>query len=713
MEAYKAVWEQLTSGKKLERDKGNIGLQRLMEALDPNDLTELINFVTVEATALATPQSVAEKRNCVPADYRQESQIIVEWEFHHAVLSAFKLLVMHPWSGDDFRNMVKQFCIKSLVHEEYRVRIAAGECLGALCNRDGAGIYIDTKDVILGGIKDNLERDALLSATTDVDEQVKESDFSVSASPRTNALLSDDRLSSQVEGHKYIFHDTAGWKNLETFMKCLQSVIDGCGSRFNNQINQQLLDLIFTALTHTNRFVRETGYQVCGSLVSCNTQVLDIEIHPETNEDSIYIFGRQLAEHLASGLADNWSQVRLAASQATRQFLVALDENSRADYMSLLLPRMCLNRYYVAEGVRIYSQDTWRRITGDHGKEMVEQHISSTVDFYISQSEADNHAVREAACACIAELGSKISKDCVRPYVSMLLDALKICFEDDSWPVRDAACIASGNFVRCFPDESKGYLPKLMPMFYENLQDNIPSVRSGAAQALASVAATYGEELSQEMVKVAEKALKAVDTQKANTDKYSGLEKGPATYSVVKKARDNDPAIHSDNTMYSCGSLAPKMGRGGVKDKGGCMNSTFRRPAEPWEQAEGCVHLLAELSGVAVLHQSVATLLPLIAQATANKDYTQHVVLLETVCKRLPEVSRNIGKRLFKPHLELFFDAIFYSLTCDNALTATAASQCLNHLSQFIGPNILRGRVEMYNPNFLSQLEANSTIAPM
>ena len=35
------------------------------------------------------------------------------------------------------------------------------------------------------------------------------------------------------------------------------------------------------------------------------------------------------------------------------------------------------------------------------------------VTFYISQTEADNHAVREAACACIAELGSKVSSvDC-------------------------------------------------------------------------------------------------------------------------------------------------------------------------------------------------------------------------------------------------------------------------------------------------------------
>ena len=31
------------------------------------------------------------------------------------------------------------------------------------------------------------------------------------------------------------------------------------------------------------------------------------------------------------------------------------------------------------------------------------------MEFYISQTKADNHAVREAACACIAELGTKVS----------------------------------------------------------------------------------------------------------------------------------------------------------------------------------------------------------------------------------------------------------------------------------------------------------------
>ena len=49
--------------------------------------------------------------------------------------------------------------------------------------------------------------------------------------------------------------------------------------------------------------------------------------------------------------------------------------------------------------------------------------------------------MREAACACIAELGSKMNKDCLRPYVPQLVSTLIDCFKDDSWPVRDCELI--------------------------------------------------------------------------------------------------------------------------------------------------------------------------------------------------------------------------------------------------------------------------------
>ena len=56
-----------------------------------------------------------------------------------------------------------------------------------------------------------------------------------------------------------------------------------------------------------------------------------------------------------------------------------------------------------------------------------------------------------------------------------------------------AACLACGNFITCFPDECSPYLNDLFSLFLANLEDSIPSVRQGAAVALASVVKAYGE----------------------------------------------------------------------------------------------------------------------------------------------------------------------------------------------------------------------------
>ena len=63
-----------------------------------------------------------------------------------------------------------------------------------------------------------------------------------------------------------------------------------------------------------------------------------------SEENAVYGHGDQFSVHLATGLADNWSQVRLAASVATRKFLLGLPEGVRQKFYPLLLPALCLNR---------------------------------------------------------------------------------------------------------------------------------------------------------------------------------------------------------------------------------------------------------------------------------------------------------------------------------------------------------------------------------
>jgi len=453
--------------------------------------------------------------------------------------------------------------------------------------------------------------------------------------------------------------------------------------------------------------VRETGFHVCTTLITvCGIEEklddnsMEIELGNKMDVDNPLIkFGTDIADHLAVGLADNWSQVRLSASTATRAFLISLSEDTRTQYYPKLLPRICLNRYYLAEGVRIYSQNTWKEIAGQRGKSLVEQYISNTTEYYIKSTQADNHAVREAACQCIAELANKIDRDILKPYVDVLLQTLIDCFRDDSWPVRDMACVAAGSFVKCFPDQSRHDFQILFDLFFANLTDPISSVRQGAAIALANSVKAFGVEAFKKIEEKIKQGFTDLKSQPVESEKYGSFQAGPVEYGVAKKIRDNDISLHENQIMYSCGSLAPKMNRGG---SGGCTDAKFRKKSEPWELADGCVHAIAELSKNRDFQCEVSNLLPFMSDACHYKHYAMHLQFLSTVCGRLVEIGLNIDKRNFKPHVEDFFDMIFYCLESENGIACSAAEECIKSLSSLLGPNILRGRVENYNLGFLN-----------
>ena len=73
-------------------------------------------------------------------------------------------------------------------------------------------------------------------------------------------------------------------------------------------------------------------------------------------------------------------------------------------------------------------------------------------------------------------------------HIKELLDALIACFKDESWPVRDAASLSSGDFVSQFPQKTNDQdLHELYHLWFEHLSDNIQSVREDTAFSLAKV----------------------------------------------------------------------------------------------------------------------------------------------------------------------------------------------------------------------------------
>jgi len=669
------ILKLIGSSSKLERDKG---------------IEKLSNSITIGD--VGTWSSVKKSLENIT----KETEI--SWEEKHGYLLAQKCLIVVTTieaPDSEFVSRLTEICLAWLTDTEVRVRVAAGECLGELCHQFGPPVYQACRGTVLMLVQTNLERK--------VDKENKSGAEEI----QETGKLMEKLTRNQSWEASSIFHDTAGWKNLETSLSCLQRMVEGLGILASQFINEELLQLIFICLTHTNRFVRETGFHVCTTFVSvCSLEENKAEDAMEVDADNlinydnpIVKYGDVLSDHLAQGLADNWSQVRLSASTAARAFLASLEEQIREKFYPKLLPRICLNRYYLAEGVRIYSQNTWKQIAGQRGKVLVEKYIDKTVEYYVQSTQADNHAVREAACQCIAELANKIDKTVLRPYVDKLLLTLIQCFKDDSWPVRDMACVAAGSFVKCFPEESRKDFVVLFDLFFTNLTDPISSVRQGAAIAIANSVKAFGKEALEKVEDKIREGLKNIKNQAVESEKYGSFHAGPAEFGVAKKIRDNDISLHENQTMYSCGSLAPKMNRGG---SGGCTDAKFRKKSEPWELADGCVHAVAELAKIKEYHADVSKMLPLVSDACHHKHYVMHLNFFSTVCGRLAEIGASIEKKYFKPYLEDFFDVIFYSLESESGLTASAAEECLKSLSKLLGPNILRGRVENYNQGFVS-----------
>ncbi|CAH8456364.1 unnamed protein product [Schistosoma haematobium] len=572
---------------------------------------------------------------------------------------------------------------------EFRVRIAAGQLMGSLCRHAGLSLFIRYLPTVIQGVVTNLERNT--------EAPVSEAELSLrelNLAKECSTNLSSSSLS--------IFHDTAGWKNLETWMKCVQEMVSNLPSKDFIKVDRTIiLELIFKAVQHVNRFVRETGYDVLSTMISHHLCYTESEA-----KEATYI---NVATQLAKGLSDNWSQVRMAASRAVRT-LFEVDPPSgytRDDIYPILLPAMCLNRYYVAEGVRIYSQDTWCRVTQGEGRKLLGQYLVPAVDYYIQQSDADNHAVREASCASMAEIVTKLDPNLLLPCVSKLLDALIVCFGDESWPVRDAACVALGSLISTFPNETRaaGYDNLMATQFLRNLSDSIPSVRDGAAKSIAAILKSVGDQnlfqhyINHIVEKIDGLSKQPKESHGAESCRVSG--KGPgASHVTVHSGDAAHDSRHTDQVMYSCGSLAPKLQKG--RKGGGCHNGLHQRASEPWEEADGAIRLIGQISDK-FPNRVTDDLIEQLLKGCEHRNYTHYPYFLETACDVIVQLCNHLEKPQFKKYMDAFLEVLATAVESKLPLAVNAASECLKSIGNRFGPTVLRGRIESHINAFVSE----------
>jgi len=670
--------------------------------------------------------------------------------------------------------VVLQTCQEHLEHSEPRVRTLVARTIGAharlttLIVKHGTEKFVDRDDHDFVKTLHEQVSQIYEVIQSSLVEQYKYKRADVGIPDTTNLTSSEAAKRTMVA-----LDDTTGWRALETSLHALASWLDGYSSLYwssaegssalcfcellielhtvnkDDVEEMSLLQMIEECCTkHINRHVRAAALQTMDQLVtSASTAALGgKKMAYQALYDSlpaVAFLRRAVVNVLVVTLADNWSQVRMAASVLCRSLLkTMLEEQDRqkaneveegssvyavlqTQVFPKLLPRMCLNRFYMAQGVKLYSQETWEMVFATQdgntslGADMVARHSGAVARYYAKMADADNHVVREAACQAIAELAQKIGSDeqyshLLEPHVPVLLQALIMCFFDESWPVRDEASLACGTFARAYPEVCRPELPSLMERWIEQLTDQIWSVREDAGIALGDAILAYGKPTLDTIV------------TKLN-ELIPSARKQPAESREQMLAKHNDPEVHTDNQLYSCGSLAPKLGRGSARATGGCSDCKMSRDRMPWEATDGCIYMVRELfklstgAGADLISDDLLkSIFSQLIDVCRVKHFPQADDLRATLFRQVPEMARAVGKLKWK---RLYLDtAGFLDLMIDtlqdrggetSQLAVHAAGSCATEMANLVGKGILVGRVlDELQQTFLQEYLASQSSLP-
>eukprot|EP01130_Rhizamoeba_saxonica_P008163 TRINITY_DN3297_c1_g1_i1.p1 TRINITY_DN3297_c1_g1~~TRINITY_DN3297_c1_g1_i1.p1 ORF type:complete len:644 (-),score=136.08 TRINITY_DN3297_c1_g1_i1:20-1951(-) len=614
----------------------------------------LASFVTSLNTAIEDGSISEDNREFLEWFHQilDEFPLKEDWESRLAVLEVSKV-ILEVDIGLLFIDKIIQNAKNLFDDPEARCRLGISEVLQNLSKVIGTEIWQQFEPFVEKSISDNYER---------------------------------ANYENPEEKQTVYMHDQEGWKSLETSFICMEGMMRGCGESFFPFLTAKWQDVIIRSLSHTNRFVREIGYKTIRTICEI------------TSAEQLQSTGPLFTSHLKLGLADNWSQVRYAASIATRSFMLCIPPENKEQYYADLLPRMCLNRYYGAEGVRLYSHETWRLVVGSEGKNLVAKYIDEFVEYYCEQADADNHSVREAACKVITELARHIDQMAVKKHISELLESLKYLLKDASWPVRDAACIASGEFIIYYPEESKEKLEIFYDLWFHHLSDNIWSVRETTALALGNVMRAYKEPAVDIICDKIRELLPKAKEQPHDSHILGDYENTTTFGVAAKKRRDNDIELHTGQTVHSCGSLAPRLKRGTDHEDHG-----FTHDEQPWEMSDGAIYLLREL---AILHPERAIeFLDTLAEISRLKGFFAHIhVLLQTIWRQLPKIAQCIGSEVMAGKIEQFIEPLFDSLSSGHRLLESQAGFAVDEMRSLLGDDFDKYLTEEYK-NMMVQNE--------
>jgi hypothetical protein len=432
--------------------------------------------------------------------------------------------------------------------------------------------------------------------------------------------------------------------------------------------------LIAQASVHINRHIRESAFDFIRILCSQKSRrVRDPDsvhdaaytvsgtICPVTEYPSRCVKGTDNASFsrclftcivaaLSKGMEDNWCQIRRAAVHAAKTFLLSdlyyrvssptgTSVNSKTpvstcstgdgsgegigikmegalteDCWSKLLPGLCMNRFYVADGVNTIAREIWHEIINKNGngREMVVEYLTEIIDHYIAMSQASNHMVSEAALLALSELLLRMPRESLLHYIPRITRNILECVHSDSWPVRDSATISSGSLVKCYPEETAEYLDVFLDSWTVSVSSAIWSVRENSSSAFGDALSSKNTEVRTLVLK---KILGHLNTNLMAAKKELAIGEKVAQFispDMLKFMAENEKRIlkmaikqqenKSEHKNLNESSIdgeeyrrGIRLGGKGLGSWGCCLDCMDPRSGSPWEVSDGCIYLIKDL----------------------------------------------------------------------------------------------------------------------
>ncbi|KAL4454628.1 hypothetical protein ABPG74_021833 [Tetrahymena malaccensis] len=480
---------------------------------------------------------------------------------------------------------------------------------------------------------------------------------------------SKDSHSNQHHSHQVqVYKDTeiCQWQTkncyfLESYIQCLKKafLLMQQKNEGNDLIDKEIMEVTLKASLHVHKHIREASV----GLAQVFSQIMKEEDFKLNAQDLCIIIGR--------GLGDSFTQVRHQAVKAVKDFFKKCEEFKIKDsFTPQLIYKFCFNIHHPAEGLKAFTRLSWMEIFPVGGRDLVAQNALATTQYYILQSYSRNHEIRQAACICLQEMISKVmdtneqSKQVVRSLHKDILEALLNCshFEPNS----------------CVREESLKCISKLLDQMGDLLSDE-------ERNKIAEVSQFHLADQSNQVKQNAAMVLGSLFKQKQNEEeKKAYIEEIKDRIKNVNKI-DVQPSapVNSGQETYAHPSQ---------------QQISIAKNRFVSEYFEGLVALVKELAYAIGKDKSQITqnFCDLINYNMRNLNFEKNENIKENIWVMYSEIlTKTLNKKNTKDLIEDLLDPVFKDFKHEKVNVRNAAQNLIRDLAKFIGPNILKGRIEM------------------